>query len=69
MDVGSIRTNDSIYNAIDNISRIKIDIARIQETHTEITDISKLNNYEIFFGVGWVGGGGKHNPKHLKQYL
>ena len=50
MNVDALRANDAIYSTIDNISRNKIDIACIQETHNERTDSIKINEYHIFFG-------------------
>ena len=49
MNVDTLRTNEPIYNTIENITRIKIDIACIQETNNERNDII-INDYEIFFG-------------------
>ena len=49
-NVGKIRTNDAIYNAIENVSQNKIDISRIQETHNESTDIIIIKDYKLFPG-------------------
>ena len=49
MNGDALRTNEAIYNTIENISRNKIDIACIQETHNDRTDSIKINDYDIFF--------------------
>ena len=44
VNVDTLRTNDSIYNSIENITSSKIDIARIQEKDYGRNDSIIINN-------------------------
>ena len=64
MNVDTLRTNASIYNTIGGLSRNKIDISRIQETHNDRTDSVEINDYEIIFG----GSGKSTNENNNISY-